>query len=657
MDNFEDTLTKKLKESLVAPSNQWETNTLDKLAILVDNDNSNNFNLLTFNYLTYMNKKSLILGGISFAALTLLIVLTAIVIFNRLQNNNKIDTANLTESELNELYLRIAEANPTFDSDAAVSRGSNASADLESALSSYVADSKLIAPYYGEENVLYTNTYTNSYGPAVGSCYTFGYYGTYAPGDVETSESQTVYVGGYANSVSKVTRGDGQVTSYYSNIANASSNTSYEYQGGSFAVKFNYPVYSAMPLARVTDVVTESTLSEESLIVAPDLYVDDGTTSSDQPIENLSEDPATRIKQLFGDNATIIGTKNEGGSDYYVVESTYEVNCLEQNYRTLSLSSVEPTFTNTTINHYKIDPETYLVVDTAVYLDAATENNLISVSTTTSTERAVSGFDEVSSLFSFPFNVTVREITVPEYSPESEINKTRSMIQDMGIDVLKPTNENLILDSITLYDNEEQNNIYGYSSERDFYPAGAVGDKIYEMYTGGSTFNYDPDTLYEDGSYFPTSLGYAYFNSSDYATSLSYTLYEDTGRNYDNLLAGLGTGKASFTNSDVNTTIDGTIVPAVLLTYTYDESSYGVAEGTGASDSVEPSAPEAITLAPTNYNELLIRHNGIIYQISSYSSTSTLELGSLVFTSLSNTELETVFATMVTRYTTPEILY
>jgi hypothetical protein len=662
-ENFEEQLKKQLRSTLVEPSQAWQSKTLDNLSILVDNDTEvSEYKHLTINnYLTFMNKKNLILGGISLIALSLLVLLTVIVIINRLQNNNAIRTANLSEAELQELYTKIADANPTFNKEATVARNSTADADMEAALSSYAADSKLIAPYYGTENVLYTNKYENRYGPAVNTCSTFGYYGTYESGDVETSESHNIMSGGYSNSVSTTTRGNGIVTSYYSNVSNANSNISYEYQGGKFAVKFNYPVYAAMTS---TTVRTEPAFTEpaESVLIDPEKPVTDDSTSSDSmptdlPLE-LSEDPATRIKQLFGENATIIGTQNEEGKDYYVVQSSYDINCEELNYRTLALSSVQPATTNTAINHYKIDPESYLVVDTTIYLDAVSENNLISVSKTTTSERTVSGFAEVSSLFDFPYSVPVREVTIPAYSPANEINKTRTIIQNKSISILKPTNADLVADSVTLYDQAEQTNFYGHATDRDFYPEGAVGDRIYDMYTGGSTLKYDAAVLYDDGSYYPTALGYVYFNSSDFTKSLSYTIYEDIQMNYENLLAVLKNGKEGVTETPVTITVNGEAVNAVSITYTYSDMVNATEGSAGASiDPVAPVAPDSRTPAPINYTELLIKYNGMIYQISSYSADNSIDISTLVFTTLSSAELETVLSTMLTRYDNPEILY
>jgi hypothetical protein len=670
-DNFEEQLTRQLKSTFVEPSSTWESKTLDNLSVLVDNEvEVSEYKHLTINnYLTLMNKKNLILGGISLAALSLLVILTVIVIINRLQNNNNIRTANLSEAELQALYTKIADANPTFNTEATVSRNSTADADMEAALSSYAspADTKLIAPYYGTENVLYTNKYVNKYGPAVNTCSTFGYYGTYENGDTETTESHNIMSGGYINNVTTVTRSGDVVTSYYSNISNETSNTSYEYQGGKFAVKFNYPVYAAVTNANVRTGATEPATEpapSEIINVAPDSAVSDGTASSDDigimPTDlpqELSEDPATRIKQLFGENATIIGTQNENGKDYYVVQSSYDVNCSEENFKTLSISSIQPTTTNTAVNHFKIDPESYLVVSTTTYLDTATENNMISESSTTTSERAVSGFGEVSNLFAFPYSVPVREVTIPEYKPENEINKTRTIIQDKNIDILKPNNTDLIVDSVTLYDYSEQTNYYGHTTDRDFYPDGAVGDRIYDMYTGGSTLKYDASVLYDDGSYYPNSLGYVYFNSSDFTKSLSYTIYEDIERNYDNLLAVLKEGKESVVEAPVTVSIDGTQVNAVSMTYTYSEMVRTEGSTGSSIDPVAPIAPDSGVPAPTNYSEVLIRYNGMIYQISSYSADNSIDINTLAFTTLTNAELESVLSTMLGRYSNPEILY
>jgi hypothetical protein len=667
-EDFEKTIEDSLKSSFVEPDQQWENNTLDKLVILVDNESEvfESKHLTINNYLYIMNKKNLFLGGISVIALSVLVILTAVVIINRLQNGNGIRMTQLSPAELNALYTKIADANPTFNSEATVAKNSSADADMEAALSSYVGagDSKLIAPYYGTENVLYTNKYTNSYGPAVGSCSTFGYYGTYKSGDTEVSESYNIMTGGYLNSSSTVKRDGGTVTSFYSSIANANSNIAYEYQGGKFAVKFTYPIYEPMGTAVVREL---SAVSEGGVTVAPaqpttavDPESPDTTVSSpvmppeDQPQE-LSEDPTTRIKQLFGENAGIIGMLTENGKDYYVVESTYDVNCTEQNYRILSISSEQPTVTNKVINHYKIDTETYLVADTTIYLDNANENNMISVSKTETSERAVGSFGEVSSLFLFPYSVPVREIVVPEYDPGDDIDVTRNIIQTKNVSIIKPNNADLIADSVTLYDHDAQNNMYAYAADRDFYPDGEVGDRIYDMYTGGSALKYDAAVYYEDGTYYPTSLGYVYFNSTDFAKSLSYTIYEDKEKNYDNLLAVLRNGKTNATEANIEISIDGNAVTALSITNTYEGfSTPGFDPGRETTD---PAMPESITMAPTSYTEVLFKYNGMIYQISSYSADNSINISTLSYETLGSAELESIFTTMLSRYTQPEILY
>ena len=653
-EKFEDNLSNVFKSEDVKPDNVWAEKTLHNLSVLADNDtNTAEYNLTNYNnYFAFMNRKNLILGGISITVLAVLTLLTAIVIFNRLNSSTSIKSISLSESELNELYTRIADANPTFSADNVKNAGASEALNATAMSSSYL-DAKLIAPYYGEENVVYTNVYDTTYGPQIGSCSAMNY-GEYVDGYREISESTNLQTGGYVNSVSSTKDGNGNVTSYYLSISNENENTSINYMGGRYAVKMIYENSPRQEILMLDSQTSEGGVAvTDTTMIAPDVM-------PDFEVPPLSEDPVIRIQQLFGENAVIVGTINENGQEYYVVESNYDTNCDVSLYKDLAISSRSfnevSDVTNKIIQQYKISPVDFKVAATSSYLDSATEDRLISRVITSETSRSVNGIADVADVFTFPFNVEVREIIVPSYSAEDEVNKTRDFINSNNVPVLNATGLNLTASSIYVYNNDPAEDPYGYYMDRGFYADGALGDKAYQAATMYAN-SYDPNTYYEDGSYYPATVGSIYYNNPDYSESVNFSIYKDEARNYDNLFAVVKSGKKEVSETNVNINVDGTSIPATYFAYTYSDafstapSEGGFAEGSDGM-SVDPVLPMEAT---TSY-ELVFKYNGFIYQVAGYSVNST-NLSTLSYRSLSAAELETIYSTMLTANQNDVILY
>ncbi len=661
--NFEDNLKDVFMKEEITPDKDWTQKTLHNLNVLADNDTTTaDFTLTNYNnYFAFMTRRNMILGGISITVLAALTLLTAIVIFNRLNVNSRIKSLSLSDSELSALYERIADANPTFSSEAqfrsvaADAQTAGASLNSRELASSYMADSKLIAPYFGEENVLYKNTYSTTYGAGIEACGTMNYNGTYSNGQTEVVESATIQSAGYINSVSSTKDGSGRVYNYYLNLSNANSNTNINYAGGQYAVRMVYP---AAPVLDSRSLMLDTSTTEGGVSVDSEGLVVETMPApiDDFPMPELSNDPVERIRQLFGENAQVIGTVNENGQEFYIVESSSDLNCDETNFRALTISSKIPEATNRMIQHYQISSVDYKVVKTTAYLDSATDDRLISSSTTSEISTPVSGFDEVASQFTFPFNVEIRDIEVPDYSQENEINKTREYINSQNLAVLKPVGIDVTASSVYVYDSREVVDPYSYYQDRDFYPQGALGDKVYESATA-YLFQYDPNEYYEDGSYYPSALGSMYYNNADYTKSFNINFYKDEGRNLDNLVATIKNGKKEISETPVSIVVDGQNVLSTLFTYTYDNMFY--AEGSeGSVDGemvVDPVLPSDVT-TQTTY-EVVFKLNGFIYQLSGYSTNESFDPTSVTYQRLSSAELEAIFQTMTASYNGDIILY
>jgi hypothetical protein len=280
---------------------------------------------------------------------------------------------------------------------------------------------------------------------------------------------------------------DKNLTDYYL----YGSNYAITYKGGKYAVKTIYPnsgiravdnVSSPEPTTAPTDGGNDSsgTTSVVGSTVSP------SSLSSSASSTAAKTDDSVALN-FFGDNAEVSEKKTESGQEYYEITWTTNVNCDLNSLiePATAVSSDKPTVapdtagTTKIVNRVRVDANTYNVFREERYFGSISDANLMQTSQNETKTQQVE-YSTVQKNFNFEFSVPVKEVTI-KYSGYEPTDVTKSLAsQDLA--VLVPVSTDASLSSVSLPAQAEQDSIaaFSYITDRDFYPAGARGDSLYQ---------------------------------------------------------------------------------------------------------------------------------------------------------------------------------
>ena len=464
------------------------------------------------------------------------------------------------------------------------------------------ASSKLIAPGFpinSEFNYYYSKT-TITRGPAFNSC-NYGItqndalfvpvYESFSYSDATSSYSKYV---GYSSdnnvnnySLSTSSQTDGKYK--YNNIV---------YMGGQYAVRISGEYDNDIrPLSVSTDpgVSTEPMLKNE---VAPD-------GSSDSVSSNATDTVTIQPVNYFGDTAEVLRTETIDGKEYYVVQTSYEANCA--GYMNLNRWDNETAEDNRTmyILTYASTSD-YQILKTENYIDSVSSSNLID-STEFVNQNANVEFASVSSNFNFEFNVPLRDISIDyssstiTYDADAEIQKSMDFIKSEDLSVLVPSQD--VLNKYVYFNYNTKGSFVSqadsYYTDRDFYPAGAVGDAMFNEFNNVSSIYYSA----------PLALGSVSYSKDE--TSYTVSIYSADGNKKEILNSMLWSDIQNKSETETTVTINNTTVQATLYSYQIEQPSI-----LPYVDYMEGAAPETCTENCFSKQYVLIfTYNNNIYSL------------------------------------------
>lgn len=546
-----------LMKANIEPPTQWQVTALENIKKSVTDSNTIGINNSNLNFISHiMLKRKFVVMGIVFLTLLTVLVATGVTVLN-LRNNQGI-------SDQKEILSKIAQNNPNFGRSLnTLSSAAGLAADTAS--ESYIGDMKMIAPGYpiNSDYSYYYSKSTTSRGPAFGSC-SYG-----------MDTSAIVYVPIYES----YTYNDG--TTYYSkhvgynqdnsintlSISKSTSNeTSYEYEdityyGGSYAVKtFSKTDYGSSQVRPLTDQV-EPMVLEDTPEVKQEAADSNATTYTPAIVD---------VPSYFGEEANIIRTQNIDGKDYYVVQYSYEADCSGGMNQNLWQSDSAPQkSTLYTLTYANVD--TYQILRTETYINSVDAGNLME-SFENINDNANIDFASVESNFVFTLDVPVREVDVSSvsgpvttYDPDAEVQKAVDFGVAKNLTLVLPEGQ---VSNQYVYFNYGMDDIYvqtttAYYSDREFYPAGELGDKMFNSYNGISS-----SSMLRS---YPLSLGAVSYSIGD--ASYNLNVYENSEDEMTILNSFLYGELRNKNESTVAVSINGELIDARL--YSYETEQYG----------------------------------------------------------------------------------
>ena len=536
----------------IEPSAQWQSIALDNIKKTVTENENIGINNSNLNFISnIMNKRKFIVIGIVFSALIATVGVTGLAVLTLRSPQKALDQKNILE--------QISLNNPSFTT-AQTSR-SNLSTMNESYAAGDVTSSKLIAPglpYISDFNYSYSKT-TITRGPAFNSC-------SYGMDQSEvlfvpTYESFNYYDEG--SSYSKYTSYDNnnQVTNYYLS-SSTQTEAKYTYQniiyfGGSYAVRMSGEYdNSIQPLSVSTEpsAVDDSMLRDESTKESVNDSVSSDTTLPTEPIN------------YFGDTAEVLRTETINGKQYYVIQTSYQTDCSGYvNLNRWDNQTVEDNRTMYSLTY--ANTEDYQILKTETYVDSVNAGNLVESTEITSQNTNID-FASVSSNFNFEFNVPVKDIEVDttttiEYDPAAEIQKSMEYIKSENLTVLVPAESVINQYAYFNYNTKGSylSEIDSYYSDRNFYPAGALGDEMFNSFNGLTSIS--TSVLLAQGS----------VSYSKDETSYTVTIYSADEDEKDILNSMLWSDIQNKSEAATTVTVNGTSVAANLYSYEIDQPS------------------------------------------------------------------------------------
>lgn len=518
-----------------------------------------------------MTKTRLILiagGSILFAGLLLL---GGLFLINRMATHD-----GLTTAQKQAIFKKIIENNPSnvLSSNKAGSQSREAMTVADAASSFY---SPLVySPANREYKYRFSKT-TYSKGSAADKCKSLNYDEFLA-----TSESYEYY-GDNNESYYKYIQFDSSNTvySYGLNTYDSRESVSIDYRGGSYAVRTSY----------IADIARDG--------VAPEVTTPEETTDEPEDVEQ-EVDYVSLIEQYFGSDADIVDVVNENGKEYYVIQYSFQTDCSGNLIALSSRDIYNPAqMPDKIFVQSYIDSENFEIYRSYNYLSNVDPSNLVNSNVT----ELETGNEMPVDKFKFEYNVEIRDLVYPEYTPEKEANKIADYLATQNLNILFANN--WVLQSVYSPDMaNNSNDPLNYYSDRDFYPGGANGDKMYEL------------------SRSAYGLGDVAFLSSSSMLNDQYLTIEIFNLNKD--LSNV-TEKLSNTKS-IDLNIEGILVPATQNVYTGDYSLMY--------DSPSVSSNSSSMTVPETYSrtEVILEYKGYKYKFSLPEGTG--DISSIEFTEL-----------------------
>lgn len=537
-----------IQQTNIEPSAQWQTTTLENLKNSVTKKTNQGINNSNLNFISqFMTKRKI--AVLSLVGVSLLAV-TAVATFAVFYLQTPKTT--LTSKQILE---RISMNNPNFT----LTQNTIAST-AESFNAGDVASSKLIAPglpINSEFNYYYSKT-TTTRGPAFNSC------------NYGIDQSEVLFVPTYesfsynsdnANYSKYVAYNSDNSVNNYSLSTSNQAQDKYTYQniiffGGSYAVRTSGE-YS-------TDVRPLS-VSAEPGIEEPMLKNESSASSSDSVSSNESTTLPVEPINYFGDSAEVLRTETINGKDYYVVQTSYEVNCAGYiNINRWDNDTAQDNKTMFTLTY--ADTQDYQILKTETYINSVSSDNLIEA-TETINQNADIDFASVSSNFNFEFNVPIIDIQVDNstavntYNPDDEIRKTMDYIKAENISVIVPSVS--VINQYAYFNYSTKDTFFvqtdSYYTDRNFYPAGELGDSMFNAYNGIAT------------NYFNTPLALGTVSYSKDDTSYSVNIYSSNDDEKAILNSMLWSDISNKSQTSTNITINGQSITANLYSYEIDQ--------------------------------------------------------------------------------------
>ncbi len=487
----------------------------------------------------------------------------------------------LTQAQKDEIYANIIKNNSSALLTESQNAGSSIAA-LDSRTTSTNADTALTAPaliFPNQDSSKYSYfKSTTINGPAVGSCKLYenaaGKYENYSyRNDDETYHNKNIAY-----------NSDGSIQTYYLTNNEGGTATTYEYRGGSFAIKTTSTQNKIGATTLKTnesgvDAVLDAPISGPVIEPSPT-----PTPEPQQPQPQVDPMEAVRanIRQYFGGDADISRVANENGKTYYVITATSDSYCDQPNYYlTTARDAVSPDYQlgeskKIAFEHF-INSANFQIEKTKAYINSISDANLMNTVTSEATQSNDS-YEKFANNFKFEFNVPVKEI-VYDYtkSVQKEKQAVKTYLSTQNFTLLFP--DGLRLDSVYSFkitlDEYTQ-----YYKDRNFYGPGATGDKAYTEVT---TVEANQDPWYDQ------PLLNLTFNNGDYTNYKNAGIFiHDKSKDKDTLIKNyLGSFDGStLTSTNTTLKIDGQNVAAVKYTQTYNRAG---ASTNGSTGTAEPS--------------------------------------------------------------------
>lgn len=537
-----------IQKTNIEPPAQWQTMALENLKKSVTKENNRGINNSNLNFISqFMTKRKI--AVLSLVGVSLLAV-TAVATFAIFYLQTPKTT--LTSKQILE---RISMNNPNFT----LTQNTIAST-AESFNASDAASSKLIAPglpINSEFNYYYSKT-TTTRGPAFNSC------------NYGIDQSEVLFVPTYesfsyntdnANYSKYVAYNSDNSVNNYSLSTSNQAQDKYTYQniiffGGSYAVRTSGE-YS-------TDVRPLS-VSAEPGIEEPMLKNESSASSSDSVSSNESTTLPVEPINYFGDSAEVLRTETINGKDYYVVQTSYEVNCAGYiNINRWDNDTAQDNKTMFTLTY--ADTQDYQILKTETYINSVSSDNLIEA-TETINQNADIDFESVSSNFNFEFNVPIIDIQIDNstavntYNPDDEVRKTMDYIKAENISVIVPSVS--VINQYAYFNYSTKDTFFvqtdSYYTDRNFYPAGTLGDSMFNAYNGIAI------------NYFNTPLALGTVSYSKDDTSYSVNIYSSNDDEKAILNSMLWSDIRNKSQTSTNITINGQSITANLYSYEIDQ--------------------------------------------------------------------------------------
>lgn len=551
----EEQFNQQLKKLHAEPSPEWVNQTRRRLEVLIDQDTAPaaawsdsvgiapqpSGNNLFINFVRMTRHQWAVLGVVAFVTLGVVGAAALATTANR----STAKVVALSDLEASEVLSKMAANNAGANLNniaAGDSAGGSRLMAESTGMPAPAADtsrSLLYAPSQPQFSYNYSK-FESRNGPAASKCKIYGEANTGNSG-----ENWSYYDKAAGKTYFKNISYDqaGALTSYSLGSYSATANESYEYRGGSFAVKVKYinsqPVQTLVePRPAVSDDTGAGTSGSAG---AP---TPSTTVAPDAPISS----EVAPDKDVFGPDAKVTKVTEANGTEYYNVEYSYDLSC---NLELLAASTTgSGQSTNKAIAVNKVSTSNYQILESNVYLDAVGEANLLNYSKSTNESRDTD-FASVASNFNFDRNVTVREITIDgaDYSGEKQLQNQIDYLKNNSVSVLVSNDATFKTGSTYIQAASlEKDKNYSYVYERAFYPAGAKGDAEFNQVNASSPSNYSSpvaSTHLSGGTNGEQSVSISTYKSSDALDKVLSTSYN------------FGTDKADKAESTIQITIGG----------------------------------------------------------------------------------------------------